>query len=65
MNRLQELFNHKKKDILSIYYTAGYPNLDNTMQIAEALEKAGADFLEIGFPYSESCGRWTDYPGQQ
>lgn len=53
MNRLQQLFQHKKKDILSIYYTAGYPNLENTMQIAEALERAGADFLEIGFPYSD------------
>ena len=53
MNRLQQLFNNKKKDILSIYYTAGYPNLNNTMQIAQALEKAGADFLEIGFPYSD------------
>jgi tryptophan synthase alpha chain len=53
MNRLQQLFQNKKKDILSIYYTAGYPNLNNTLQIAEALEKAGADFLEVGFPYSD------------
>ncbi|MFD0941689.1 tryptophan synthase subunit alpha [Pedobacter boryungensis] len=53
MNRLQQLFQNKKKDILSIYYTAGYPNLNDTLQIAEALEKAGADFLEIGFPYSD------------
>ena len=53
MNRLQQLFQHKKKGILSIYYTAGYPDLNNTLQIAEALEMAGADFLEIGFPYSD------------
>lgn len=53
MNRLQQLFQHKKKDILSIYYTAGYPNLTDTLNIAEALEKSGADFLEIGFPYSD------------
>lgn len=53
MNRLQELFNRKKKNILSIYYTAGYPQLTSTMQIAEALQKSGADFLEIGFPYSD------------
>jgi tryptophan synthase alpha chain len=53
MNRLQQLFQHKKKDILSIYYTAGYPQLDSALQIAEALQKAGADFLEIGFPYSD------------
>ena len=53
MNRLQQLFQHKKKDILSIYYTAGYPNLPDTLKIAQALEKSGADFLEIGFPYSD------------
>lgn len=53
MNRLQQLFQNKKKDILSIYYTAGYPNLTDTLKIAEALEKSGADFLEIGFPYSD------------
>ena len=53
MNRLQNLFNTKKNNLLSIYYTAGYPELDTTIAIAEALEKAGADFLEIGFPYSD------------
>lgn len=39
--------------LLSIYFTAGYPTLDSTVQIAKALESAGADFLEIGFPYSD------------
>lgn len=53
MNRLQQLFKNKKKDILSIYYTAGYPNLTDTLKIAEALERSGADFMEIGFPYSD------------
>jgi len=41
------------KELLSIYYTAGYPHVDSTMVIAEKLEQAGADFLEIGFPYSD------------
>jgi tryptophan synthase alpha chain len=53
MNRLQQLFKNKKKDILSIYYTAGYPNLTDTLKIAAQLEKSGADFMEIGFPYSD------------
>ena len=53
MNRLQNLLNTKKENLLSIYYTAGYPELNTTVDIAEALEKAGADFLEIGFPYSD------------
>ncbi len=53
MNRLQQLFQKHQKDLLSIYYTAGYPNLTDTLKIAENLEKAGANFLEIGFPYSD------------
>ena len=53
MNRLNELFASKQKPLLSIYFTAGYPTQNSTLDIAEALEKAGADFLEIGFPYSD------------
>src|SRR6201996_840818 len=53
MNRLNELFKSDKHNLLSIYYTAGYPTINSTLNIAEALEKAGADFLEIGFPYSD------------
>jgi tryptophan synthase alpha chain len=53
MNRLNHLFATKKDNLLSIYYTAGYPAITTTVDIAEALEKAGADFLEIGFPYSD------------
>jgi tryptophan synthase alpha chain len=53
MNRLKQLFQNKKENILSIYFTAGYPEVGSTLKIAEALEKAGADFLEIGFPYSD------------
>lgn len=39
--------------LLSIYFTAGYPTLDSTVQIAKKLEESGVDFLEIGFPYSD------------
>src|SRR5580704_6566920 len=53
MNRLNQLFASKKENLLSIYFTAGYPALNTTLDIAEALEKAGVDFLEIGFPYSD------------
>jgi tryptophan synthase alpha chain len=53
MNRLNHLFTTKKDNLLSIYYTAGYPAINTTVDIAEALEKAGADFLEVGFPYSD------------
>ena len=53
MNRLNELFRNKKEALLSLYFTAGYPELNSTVDIAEAVEKAGADFIEIGFPYSD------------
>lgn len=53
MNRLQQLFKRKQNNLLSVYFTAGYPKLDDTLKIAQALEKAGVDFLEIGFPYSD------------
>ncbi|WDF70872.1 tryptophan synthase subunit alpha [Sphingobacterium oryzagri] len=49
----ENLFKDKQDRLLSIYYTAGYPTLDSTINIAEELEKSGADFLEIGFPYSD------------
>ncbi|PRD54387.1 tryptophan synthase subunit alpha [Sphingobacterium gobiense] len=50
----QDIFkSDNSKGLLSIYYTAGYPNLDSTIAIAKKLESAGADFLEIGFPYSD------------
>jgi tryptophan synthase alpha chain len=52
MNRIKQLF-QEKKNILSIYFTAGYPDLGDTISVAEALEKAGANMLEIGFPYSD------------
>jgi tryptophan synthase alpha chain len=53
MNRLHNLFKNRTNNLLSIYFTAGYPKLNSTVAIAEALEKSGADFLEIGFPYSD------------
>lgn len=53
MNRINQLFQDKNKNILSIYYTAGYPSLHDTITIACELESAGADMLEIGFPYSD------------
>jgi len=52
-NRIKALFETKKKNILSVFYTAGFPTLDSTVLIAETLEKAGADIIEIGIPYSD------------
>lgn len=53
MNRIDELFKQKKERILSIYFTAGFPKLGDTLTIMEAIEAAGADIIEIGVPYSD------------
>ncbi|MEM9823987.1 MAG: tryptophan synthase subunit alpha [Bacteroidota bacterium] len=53
MNRIQSLFNRKNKDILNIYFTAGYPQLEDTATIITALEEAGVDLIEVGMPYSD------------
>ena len=52
-NRLHTLFKNSKKPLLSVFYTAGFPKLDDTSRIAESLEKAGADLIEIGIPFSD------------
>ncbi len=52
MNRINDIFS-KKDGLLSIYFTAGYPALDDTTQVLSALEKAGVDFVEIGMPFSD------------
>jgi len=53
MKRLQQLFAQKKERILNIYFTAGFPHLHDTETIILALEKSGADLIEIGMPYSD------------
>lgn len=52
-NRITDLFAKKNKPLLSVYYTAGFPTLQSTKLIAESLEQAGADIIEIGIPYSD------------
>lgn len=53
MSRIQELFKKKNKQVLNVYVTAGYPQLDSTVKIMQALEKSGADLIELGMPYSD------------
>jgi tryptophan synthase alpha chain len=53
MNRIDEVFSKKKKGVLNIYFTAGYPKINDTLRIARTLEAAGVDIIEIGIPYSD------------
>lgn len=53
MDRIKELFSNKKHDILSIYFCAGAPKADNTVEVITSLEKNGVDMIEIGIPFSD------------
>ncbi|HSP40526.1 MAG TPA: tryptophan synthase subunit alpha [Gillisia sp.] len=55
MNRLNQIFSDNKgnKKFLSIYFTAGYPEPDDTEKIIKDLENSGVDFIEIGLPFSD------------
>ena len=52
-NRINYLFKTKKENILSVYFTAGFPNLKDTVEIIQQLEKNGVDLIEIGIPFSD------------
>ena len=52
-NRIDSLFESVQGGILSVYFTAGYPNLDDTLTIIKNIENAGADLIEIGIPFSD------------
>src|SRR4051812_47345126 len=53
MNRLDQLFESKRERILNVYCTAGYPELDSTVNVMKALQDNGADIIELGMPYSD------------
>ncbi|WP_075558311.1 tryptophan synthase subunit alpha [Parabacteroides timonensis] len=53
MNRITNLFETKKNGILSVYFTAGYPQLNDTVTILKELEKKGINSVEVGIPFSD------------
>lgn len=59
MNRIHQKLSVENKSsndtgkILSIYFTAGYPNINDTVTIIQDLEKSGVDMIEIGLPFSD------------
>ena len=52
MNRINQKLQEDKK-LLSIYFTAGYPSINDTVTIIQDLEKNGVDMIEIGLPFSD------------
>ena len=52
MNRINQSL-QQDQTLLSFYFTAGYPNLNDTLKIIESLENSGVDMIEIGLPFSD------------
>jgi tryptophan synthase alpha chain len=53
MSRIKKLFDSKHSRVLNVYCTAGYPSLDSTLPVMNALQSNGADMIELGMPYSD------------
>ena len=53
MNSIQKLFQKKDENLLSIYFTCGFPKLDDTTKVISVLEESNVDFIEVGLPYSD------------
>ncbi|MGF7233041.1 tryptophan synthase subunit alpha, partial [Arachidicoccus sp.] len=53
MSRIQELFSRKNKEVLNVYCTAGFPELNSTIDVMKSLQNNGADLIELGMPYSD------------
>lgn len=53
MNRIDNLFENEKKGVLSVYFTAGFPQLNDTVPVIQSLEKNGVKLIEIGIPFSD------------
>jgi tryptophan synthase alpha chain len=53
MTRIEELFKRKGQKVLNVYCTAGFPKLDSTLEVMQALQNNGADLIELGMPYSD------------
>lgn len=53
MNRIDHLFEKKPGNLLSIYFPAGFPEMNDTLSILKNLQSAGIDMAEIGIPFSD------------
>jgi len=53
MSLIKNLFQHKQRNVLNVYCTAGYPQLNSTVEVMRALQNNGADIIELGMPYSD------------
>ncbi len=59
MSSLQQLFQEKNKDLLSVYFSAGFPQKNDTKTILKSLDAHGVDFIEVGLPFSDPLADGT------
>jgi len=53
MRRIEKLFKERNSNVLNVYCTAGYPQLNSTIDVMKALQENGVDIIELGMPYSD------------
>ena len=53
MNLIYNILKEKPSNNLSIYFTAGFPELHDTTKVIRELSNAKVDFIEVGLPYSD------------
>lgn len=53
MSRIKSLFKAKRSNVLNVYCTAGFPQIDSLRSVIFALQENGADIIEVGMPYSD------------
>lgn len=59
MNRIDTLFNAKNNRILSVFFPAGYPQANDSVEILKELQESGIDMVELGIPFSDPMADGT------
>lgn len=53
MSRIQNVFHQKSTGVLNVYFTAGHPTIESTLELMHTLQTEGVDIIELGMPYSD------------
>lgn len=53
MKKIDRVFKNKKGKIFSVFFTAGFPQLNSTKETILSLQNIGVDFVEVGIPFSD------------
>ena len=54
MNKINQLFkDNQNKKLLSLYFCAGCPSLENTGEVIKTMQRRGIAMIEVGIPFSD------------